>query len=218
MGVFVVTHQPAKWLCWRHLYQSVPLSPAFSFWTFWSNLEWGKLHKTSQLWHHPPLLRGNLCYLPDFLILLTKREGLALLHIIKGKTKHKTHLVIQIKDIPYILFICTRHQLRLMEYLQWHPLQPKSVLKLSLYDPITQHDTFPQTSPPPGGTTWSSSLGFVRFQIFFMTARSSSLASSMFPSVLILSDVLTSANSVALNITVPSVLRGIFMATSRCGG
>lgn len=40
----------------------------------------------------------------------------------------------------------------------------------------------------------------------------------MFPSVLILSDVLTNANNVALNITVPSVLSGIFMATSRCNG
>ena len=34
---------------------------------------------------------------------------------------------------------------------------------------------------PAGGTTWSSSFGLVRFQIFFITARSSSLAVSMFP-------------------------------------
>ena len=73
-------------------------------------------------------------------------------------------------------------------------------------------------SPPTGGTTWSSSLGLVRFQIFLMMARSSSFASSMFPSVLILSEVLTSAKSVALNMTVPSVLSGMFIATRRCGG
>lgn len=36
------------------------------------------------------------------------------------------------------------------------------------------------------------------------------------PSVLILRAVRTKANKVALNITVPSLLRGMFMATSRC--
>lgn len=37
------------------------------------------------------------------------------------------------------------------------------------------------------------------------------------PSVLILSAVLTRANSVALNITVPSLFRGMFIDTRRCG-
>ena len=36
-------------------------------------------------------------------------------------------------------------------------------------------------SPPAGGTTWSSSFMLVRFQIFLMMARSSSLACSRFP-------------------------------------
>ncbi len=36
------------------------------------------------------------------------------------------------------------------------------------------------------------------------------------PSVLILSAVLTRANSVALNITVPSLFRGMFIDTRRC--
>lgn len=97
--------------------------------------------------------------------------------------------------------------------------------------------------------TSSSSLGFVRFQIFLMTALSSLLATSRFPfnggdtqqchpscpfkgggcavpplpppspkpSVLILRDVRTRANSVALKVTVPSELRGMFMATRRWG-
>ena len=68
---------------------------------------------------------------------------------------------------------------------------------------------------PAGGTTWSRSLGLVRFQIFLMTARSSSLAWSMLPSVLILSEVRTRAKSVALNMTVPSLFRGMFMLTRR---
>ena len=36
------------------------------------------------------------------------------------------------------------------------------------------------------------------------------------PSVLIRSDVLTSANKVALNMTVPSLFRGMFIDTRRC--
>ena len=69
---------------------------------------------------------------------------------------------------------------------------------------------------------WSSSLGLVRFQIFLMMARNSSLHVSMLPVTLICRLVRTSANSVALNMTVPSLLSGIFMETSflqaiRCG-
>ena len=41
---------------------------------------------------------------------------------------------------------------------------------------------------PAGGTTWSSSLGLVRFQIFFITARSSSLAWSILPGNFFLND------------------------------
>lgn len=101
--------------------------------------------------------------------------------------------------------------------------------------------------------TSSNSLGFVLFQIFFTTARSSLLATSKFPvggdrdtagnwrggthkgcpptlshtppvgchpptsqpSVLILREVRTSAKRVALKVTVPSELSGIFMATRR---
>lgn len=70
--------------------------------------------------------------------------------------------------------------------------------------------------PPGGGTTWSRSFGLVRFQIFFMTARNSAFASSMLPSVFIRSDVRTTANSVALNRTVPSLFSGIFIDTSLC--
>lgn len=40
---------------------------------------------------------------------------------------------------------------------------------------------------------------------------------SFVPSVLILRAVRTSAKRVALNITVPSLFRGMFMATSLCG-
>lgn len=40
---------------------------------------------------------------------------------------------------------------------------------------------------------------------------------SLKPSVLILSEVRTRANSVALKVTVPSELRGMFMATRRWG-
>lgn len=36
-------------------------------------------------------------------------------------------------------------------------------------------------SPPAGGTTWSSSFMLVRFQIFLIMARNSSLACSRFP-------------------------------------
>ena len=38
----------------------------------------------------------------------------------------------------------------------------------------------------------------------------------MDPSILILSDVRMTAKSVAVNVTVPSGLRGMFMATNRC--
>lgn len=68
--------------------------------------------------------------------------------------------------------------------------------------------------PPGGGTTWSSSLGLVRFHIFLITARNSVFASSIFPSVFILRVVLTTANNVALNMTVPSLFNGIFMETN----
>lgn len=68
--------------------------------------------------------------------------------------------------------------------------------------------------PPGGGTTWSKSFGLVLFQIFLITALSSAFASSMFPSVLILSDVLTTANRVALKRTVPSLFNGMFIETS----
>lgn len=68
--------------------------------------------------------------------------------------------------------------------------------------------------PPGGGTTWSRSLGLVLFQIFLITALSSAFASSIFPSVLILNEVLTTANSVALNRTVPSLFNGMFIETS----
>lgn len=71
-------------------------------------------------------------------------------------------------------------------------------------------------SLPAGGTTWSKSLGLVLFQIFLMTALNSSLAWSMFPSTFIFSEVRTRANSVALNITVPSLFKGMFMLTSLC--
>jgi hypothetical protein len=70
--------------------------------------------------------------------------------------------------------------------------------------------------PPGGGTTWSKSLGLVLFQIFLMTALSSAFASSMFPSVLIRNEVRTTANNVALNKTVPSLFKGIFIDTSLC--
>lgn len=109
----------------------------------------------------------------------------------------------------------------------WYPLWTTLLLNFLCRDTIVPEPKHnvprvggggTQASPPTGGTTWSSSLGLVRFQIFLMMARSSSLASSIFPSVLILSDVLTSAKSVALNITVPSVLSGMFIATSLCGG
>lgn len=70
-------------------------------------------------------------------------------------------------------------------------------------------------SLPAGGTVWSNSLALVRFQIFLMTARSSSLHVSIFPSTFIFSDVRTKANNVALNITVPSLFSGIFMLTRR---
>lgn len=69
--------------------------------------------------------------------------------------------------------------------------------------------------PPGGGTTWSNSLGLVLFQIFLMTALSSELASSMLPSVLMCSDVRTTAKRVALNSTVPSLFKGMFMDTRR---
>jgi len=39
---------------------------------------------------------------------------------------------------------------------------------------------------------------------------------SIVPSVLMCSEVLTRANSVALNMTVPSLLRGMFIVTNRC--
>jgi hypothetical protein len=70
--------------------------------------------------------------------------------------------------------------------------------------------------PPGGGTTWSRSLGLVLFQIFLMTALSSAFASSIFPSVLIRKDVRTTANNVALNRTVPSLFKGIFIDTNLC--
>jgi len=70
--------------------------------------------------------------------------------------------------------------------------------------------------PPGGGTTWSKSFGLVLFQIFLMTALSSAFASSIFPSVLIRKDVRTTANNVALNKTVPSLFKGIFIDTSLC--
>lgn len=101
-------------------------------------------------------------------------------------------------------------------------------------------------SPPIGGMTWSNSFILVRFQICFMMALSSSLACSKFPkwiisrfygiargdsegtvfsvrfwrvvpSVLILSAVLTRANRVALKVTVPSLLRGMFIPTNLYG-
>jgi hypothetical protein len=70
--------------------------------------------------------------------------------------------------------------------------------------------------PPGGGTTWSKSFGLVLFQIFLMTALSSAFASSIFPSVLIRKDVRTTANNVALNKTVPSLFKGMFIDTSLC--
>lgn len=101
-------------------------------------------------------------------------------------------------------------------------------------------------SPPIGGMTWSNSFILVRFQICFMMALSSSLACSKFPvwiisrfywiargdgegtvfrvrfwgvvpSVLILRAVLTRANRVALKVTVPSLLRGMFIPTNLYG-
>lgn len=70
--------------------------------------------------------------------------------------------------------------------------------------------------PPGGGTTWSRSFGLVRFQIFLITALNSAFASSMLPSDFMCNEVRTTANSVALNSTVPSLFKGIFMETSLC--
>ena len=61
---------------------------------------------------------------------------------------------------------------------------------------------------------WSRSFCGVRFQIFLMTARNSSLAWSILPSVLIFNDVRINAKRVALNITVPSWFNGMFIETN----
>ena len=66
-----------------------------------------------------------------------------------------------------------------------------------------------------GGQHLSSTATSVWRNILRIWCRSSSLASSMFPSVRMLSEVLTRAKSVALKLTVPSALSGMFMATKR---
>ena len=68
---------------------------------------------------------------------------------------------------------------------------------------------------PAPGQIWSRSLISVRFHIFNIWCLNSSLASSIFPSVFIESEVRTSANNVALKFTEPSELRGIFIDTRR---
>jgi len=81
----------------------------------------------------------------------------------------------------------------------------------------TNDDTERHSQPAPG-QIWSSSLMSVLFQILRIWCRSSSLASSMFPSVLIYREVRTRANRVALKFTLPSEFNGMFIDTSRCGG
>lgn len=71
---------------------------------------------------------------------------------------------------------------------------------------------------PAPGQIWSSNLISVLRQTFKIWCRSSSLASSMLPSVFIDNEVRTSANRVALKFTDPSELRGMFMETSRWNG
>ena len=59
-----------------------------------------------------------------------------------------------------------------------------------------------------------TSLG-VRFQTERTMALSSSLAASIGPSILMRSEVRMTAKSVAVNDTVPSGFRGMFIATRR---
>ena len=68
---------------------------------------------------------------------------------------------------------------------------------------------------PAPGHNWSSSFISVRFQILRIWCLSSSFASSIFPSVLMDRDVRTRAKRVALKLTEPSELSGIFMDTKR---
>lgn len=68
---------------------------------------------------------------------------------------------------------------------------------------------------PAPGQIWSRSLGSVRFQILEIWCLSSSLASSILPSVLMDNEVRTSANRVALKLTDPSEFNGIFIETKR---
>ena len=62
----------------------------------------------------------------------------------------------------------------------------------------------------------SRTLSGTRFQIFWTMAFSSRLQVSMGPSILILREVRMTAKRVAVKVTVPSGLRGMFMATNRC--
>ncbi len=55
----------------------------------------------------------------------------------------------------------------------------------------------------------------VRFQMRITICLSSSLAASIDPSILMPSDVLMTAKSVAVKETVPSGLSGMFIATKR---
>ena len=71
-------------------------------------------------------------------------------------------------------------------------------------------------SPDPGGgNTRSRTSWGVLFQIFWTMAFNSVLQESMEPSILIRRDVRITANRVAVKVTVPSGLRGMFMATNR---
>lgn len=68
---------------------------------------------------------------------------------------------------------------------------------------------------PAPGHIWSRSWILVLFQILRIWCLSSSLASSMLPSVLMDRDVRTRANRVALKLTEPSEFSGMFIDTSR---
>ena len=56
----------------------------------------------------------------------------------------------------------------------------------------------------------------VRFHTLHTMVFSSRLHSSMGPSILMRNEVRINANSVAVNVTVPSAFKGMFIATKRC--
>lgn len=72
------------------------------------------------------------------------------------------------------------------------------------------------TLPEPGkGKIALSELSGARFQILWTIALSSLLHTSMGPSILILKEVRITAKRVAVNVTVPSAFKGMFIATKR---